>query len=88
MSIDVGMDGHRKRSQVAIVDAAGIPSATATWPTTRPSWSQSLGRSRQAPRSPSRPPTAGGGWSICSRNWSWSRTWSIPAAARQSPRPG
>jgi hypothetical protein len=31
------MDLHRKRSQIAIVDAAGVPSATATWPTTRPS---------------------------------------------------
>ncbi len=29
-----------------------------------------------------------GGWSSCWRNWSWSRTWSIPAAARRSPRPG
>jgi hypothetical protein len=28
------------------------------------------------------------GWSTCWRNWSWSRTWSIPAAARPSPRPG
>jgi hypothetical protein len=28
------------------------------------------------------------GWSSCWRNWSWSRTWSIPAAARPSPRPG
>jgi transposase len=32
--------------------------------------------------------SAGAGWSTCSRNWSWSRTWSIPAAARPSPRPG
>jgi transposase len=31
---------------------------------------------------------AGGGWSSCWRSWSWSRTWSIPAAVRPSPRPG
>jgi hypothetical protein len=40
-------------------------------------------------RSPcSRPPTAGAGWSTCWRSWSWSRTWSIPAAVRRSPRLG
>ena len=88
MTVYVGMDVHRKRSQVAIVDAAGVPSATATWPTTRPSWCRSWVRCRRAPRSPSRPPTAGGGWSSCWRSWSWSRTWSIPAAAKQSPQPG
>jgi transposase len=31
---------------------------------------------------------AGGGWWSCRRSWSWSRTWSIPAAARRSPPPG
>ena len=30
MTVYVGMDVHRKRSQVAIVDDAGVPSATAT----------------------------------------------------------
>jgi hypothetical protein len=33
-------------------------------------------------------PTAGLGWWSCWRSWSWSRTWSIPAAARRSPPPG
>jgi transposase len=47
-----------------------------------------LGRLRRAPRWRSRPPTAGAGWWSCWRNWSWNRTWSTPAAARQSPRPG
>src|SRR6266508_2575313 len=61
-------------------------SATVIWLTIRPSWSRSLARCRRARRWPSRPPTAGAGWSICSRNWSWSRTWSIPAAARPSAR--
>jgi hypothetical protein len=37
MSVDVGMDVHRQRSPVAIVDEAGAPSATATSPTIRPS---------------------------------------------------
>jgi hypothetical protein len=34
MSVDVGMDVHRQRSPVAIVDEAGAP---ATSPTIRPS---------------------------------------------------
>jgi transposase len=63
-------------------------STTATSLTIRPSWCRSLARLGRAPRSPSRPPTAGGGWSSCWRSWSWSRTWCTPAAARQSPRPG
>jgi Transposase IS116/IS110/IS902 family len=63
-------------------------SATATWPTIRRSWCRSLALCRRALRWRSRPPTAGVGWSICSRSWSWNRIWSIPAAARRSPRPG
>jgi Transposase len=63
-------------------------SATATFPTIRPSWCRSWAPSRPGPRWLSRPPTAGAGWSSCSRSWSWNRTWSIPAAARRSPRPG
>jgi hypothetical protein len=82
MSVYVGMDVHPKRSQIAIVDAAGVPNATATWPTTRPSWCRSLVRCHQAPRSRSRLPTAGGGWSSCWRSWSWNRIWSTPAAVR------
>ena len=37
MNVYVGMGVHHKRSQIAVVDGAGVPSATATWPTTRPS---------------------------------------------------
>jgi hypothetical protein len=37
MTVYVGLDVHRKRSQVAVVDDTGVPSATATCPTTRPS---------------------------------------------------
>jgi hypothetical protein len=63
-------------------------SATATFPMIRPSWCRSWAPSRPGPRWRSRPLTAGAGWSSCWRSWSWNRTWSIPAAARPSPRPG
>jgi hypothetical protein len=74
MGVYVGMDVHRKRSQVAIVDDAGSQQHNRNLANDPAKLVPVLGRSRQAPRSPSRPPTAGGGWSICSRNWSWSRT--------------
>jgi hypothetical protein len=70
MSVYVGMDMHRKRSQIAIVDDVGVPQRTATWP----SWYRSLAPLRRAPRWRSRPPTAGAGRSTCWRSWSWSRT--------------
>jgi hypothetical protein len=88
MTVYVGMDVHRKRSQVAIVDAAGaqqrhrnlandpaklVPILGALPPGTPVAFEAAYGW---------------GGWSICSPNSSWSRIWSIPAAVRQSPRPG
>jgi Transposase IS116/IS110/IS902 family/Transposase len=63
-------------------------SATATWPTTRPSCCRSLARCHRAPRWRSRRPTGGVGWSTCSTTSAWNRTWSTQAAARRSPRPG
>jgi hypothetical protein len=85
MNVYVGMDVHRKRSQVAIVDAAGVQQRNRNLANDPAKLTRSLAPLRRVPRSPSRPPTVGAGWSICSRSWSWSRTWSIPAAARQSP---
>ena len=88
MSIYVGMDVHRKRSQIAIVDEAGVQQRNRNVANNPAKLVPILGALRRAPRSPLRPPTAGAGWSSCWRSWSWSRTWCIPAAARQSPRPG
>jgi hypothetical protein len=82
------MDVHRKRSQVAVVDDTGalqrnrnvandpvklVPILGVLPPGTPVAFEAAYGW---------------GGWSSCWRNWSWSRTWSIPAAAKQSPRPG
>jgi transposase len=59
MTVYVGMDVHRKRSQVAIVDAAGVPQRNRNVANDPASWSRSLAHFRRAPRWPSRPPTAG-----------------------------
>jgi transposase len=88
MNVYVGMDVHRKRSQVAIVDAAGVAQRYRNLANDPAKLARSLAPLRRVPRWPSRPPTVGAGWSICWRSWSWSRTWSIPAPARQSPPPG
>jgi hypothetical protein len=85
----LGMDVHRKRSQVAIVDAAAgdqlrnrnlvndpaklVPVLGALAPGTPVAFEAASGW---------------GGWSSCWRSWSWSRIWSIPAAVGRSPRPG
>jgi Transposase IS116/IS110/IS902 family len=88
MGVYVGMDVHRKRSRSRSWTLVVTSSATATWPLTRSSWCRSLAFCRRARRSRSRPPAAGAGWWSCWRSWSWSRTWSTPAAVRRLPRPG
>jgi transposase len=87
MSIYVGMDVHRKRSQVALVDEHGVQLANRNLPNDPAELVSILGALEPARRSRSRPPTAGAGWSTCLRTLSWNPTWSIPAAARRSPGP-
>jgi transposase len=50
MNVYVGMDVHRKRSQIAVVDEAGDQERTATSPTIRSSWCRSLACWRRAPQ--------------------------------------
>jgi hypothetical protein len=88
MTVYVGMDVHRRRSQVAVVDAAGAQQRNRNLANDPAKLIPVLGGLPPGTPVALRPPTAGVGWSICSRSWSWSRTWSIPAAARQSPQPG
>jgi hypothetical protein len=65
MTVYVGMDVHRKRSQIAVLDAAGDEQRNRNVPMTRPSWCRSLACCRRARRSPLRPPMAGAGWWSC-----------------------
>jgi hypothetical protein len=88
MSIYVGMDVHRKRSQVAIVDDAGAQQRNRNLANDPAKLVPVLGV--LPPGTPVAFEAAYGwaGWSTCSRSYSWSRTWSTPAAASRSPRPG
>ena len=89
MDVYVGMDVHRKRSQVAIVDEAGVPQRNRNVPNAPAKLVPVLGA--LPPGTPVAFEAAyGWGWLVerCWRSWSWSRTWFIPAVARRSPRPG
>ena len=81
MSIYVGMDVHRKRSQVAIVDAAGEQQRNRNLPNDPAKLVPILGALAPGTRSRSRPPTAGAGWWSCWR--SWNRIWSTPSRCKQ-----
>jgi transposase len=86
MRVCVGMDVHRKRSQVAVVDDTGIQQRNRNVPNHPTKLVPVLGGLPPGTPVAFEAATAGAGWSGCRR--SWSRTWSIPAAARPSPRPG
>ncbi len=73
MTVYVGMDVHRKRSQIAVLDAAGDQQRNRNVPNDPVKLVPILGVLRRARRSPSRPPTAGAGWWSCWRSWSWNR---------------
>jgi hypothetical protein len=88
MTVYVGMGVHRKRSQVAIVDEAGDQQRNRNLANDPAQLVPILGALPPGTRWPLRRPTAGAGWWSCWRSWGWNRTWSIPAAAKQSPRPG
>jgi hypothetical protein len=87
MKVYVGMEVHRKRSQVAVVDDAGAQQHNRNVANDPAKLVPILGA--LAPGTPVAFEAAyGWGGSSCWRSWSWSRTWSTPAAARPSPRPG
>ena len=85
MSIYVGMDVHRKRSQVAVVDEAGNQQRNRNVPNDPAKLIPILGALPPGTQVAFEAAYGWGGWWSCWRNWSWNRTWSIPAAARRSP---
>jgi hypothetical protein len=87
MSIYVGMDVHRKRSQVAVLDDAGVPQRNRNLANDPAKLIPVLGALPPGTPVAFEAAYGWGGWSICWRSWSWNRTWSIPVAARPSPRP-
>jgi transposase len=87
MRVYVGVDVHRKCSQLALVDEHGVQLANRNLANNSAELVGILG-----PLEPGTPVAVeaayGWGWLDCAMNWSWSRSWSTPAAARRSPRPG
>jgi transposase len=82
------MDVQRKRSQVAIVDDAGAPQCNRNLPNDPAKLVPILGA--LAPGTPVAFEAAyGWGWLVgLLEELGLTRPWSIPAAARRSPRPG
>ena len=86
MSVYVGIDVHRKRSQVAVINHDGEVLANRNVPNgVTPILSVIGGLTR---RRRSRPRSAGGGCWSCSKATASSRTWCTRCSARRSPRRG
>jgi transposase len=87
MSVYVGMDVHRKRSQIAVLDQGGTQLLNRNLPNDPAELVAVLGR--LAPGTPVAFEAAyGWGWLVdLLGELELEPTWCIPAAARRSPRP-
>jgi hypothetical protein len=88
MTVYVGMDVHRKRSQIAVVDEAGVQQRNRNLANDPAKLLPILGALPPGTPVAFEAAYGWGGWWSCWSSWSWNRTWCIPAAARRSPRPG
>jgi hypothetical protein len=88
MSVYVGIDVHRKRSQVAVVAEDGKVQLNRNVVNGSEPMLRLIGGCRPARRWHSRPPAGGAGWWNCWRTTGSSRTWYTRCGARRSPRPG
>jgi transposase len=88
MSVYVGIDVHRKRSQLAVVDEAGQVLVNRNVPNGVETILPVIGDLPIGTSVASRPRSAGDGWSSCSRTTGSIHTWCTRRSARRSPRPG
>jgi hypothetical protein len=88
MSVYVGIDVPRKRSEVAVVDQSGEVLVNRNVPSGVEPVLRVIGGLPPGPRPRSRPPAARAGWWSCSRATGSLRTWCTRCGARRSPRPG
>jgi hypothetical protein len=88
MSVYVGIDVHRKRSQVAVAGQAGGVLTNRNVPNGAEPILKVIGGLPPGTRLRSRPRTARGGWWNCWRTTGLTCTWSTRCGARRSPRPG
>jgi hypothetical protein len=88
MSVYVGIDMHRKRSQVTVINEGGEVLANRNVPNGVKPVLSVTGGCRRAPQRRTRPRSAGGGCWNCSKATASSRTWCTRCSARRSPRRG
>jgi transposase len=88
MSVYVGIDVHRRRSQVAVVDQTGEVLANRNVPNGVEPILGVIGGLRPGTPAAFEAPTAGAGWWSCWRTTGLTRTWCTRCGARRSPRPG
>lgn len=87
MSVYVGIDVHRKRSQVAVVTEDGTVELNKNVMNGSEPMLRLIG-CQLARRWRSRPCSGGAGWWSCWRTTDLTRTWCTRCGARRSPRPG
>ncbi len=88
MSVYVGIDVHRKRSQVAVVAEDGQVQLNRNVVNGSEPFLRLIGDLPSGTPVRSRPHSAGAGWPSCWRTTASTRTWCTRCGARRSPRPG
>ena len=88
MSVYVGIDVHRKRSQVAVVAEDGQVRLNKNVVNGSEPMLRLIGDLPSGSRWRSRRHSAGAGWPSCWRTTGSRRTWCTRCGARQSPRRG
>ena len=88
MSVYVGIDVHRKRSQVAVVTEDGKVQLNKNTVNGTEPILRLIGDLPSGTPVASGPRSAGAGWSSCWRTTGSSRTWCTRCGARRSPQPG
>jgi hypothetical protein len=74
MGVYVAMDVHRERSQIAIVDHAGVQQRNRNLANDPAQLVSTLAGCRRVPGGVPGGLRPGGGWSSCWRSWGWYRT--------------
>ncbi|HEY1000967.1 MAG TPA: hypothetical protein VGD83_15110 [Streptosporangiaceae bacterium] len=88
MSVYVGIDVHRKRSQVAVVTEDGTVQLNKNVVNGSEPMLRLVGDLPPGTPVASGPRSAGAGWPICWRTTGSRRTWCTRCGARRSPQPG
>ncbi len=88
MSVYVGIDVHRKRSQVAVVTGDGTVELNKNVVNGSEPMLRLIGDLPPGRRWRPGPRSAGAGWPGCWRTTASRRTWCTRCGARRSPRPG